>query len=61
MNDWVFFKKKFPLIQLPKKSEAFPPRLQDEGQVQFPLIQLPKKSEDVLAQETGATTTECFH
>ncbi len=45
---WFFFMVliAFPLIQLPRKSEAScPPALSFASYKQFPLIQLPRKSE----------------
>ncbi len=42
---WVALKK-FPLIQLPRKSEVPLPPASPKRPEQFPLIQLPRKSED---------------
>ncbi len=40
--------KKFPLIQLPRKSEANHEKVLTEEITKFPLIQLPRKSEEYI-------------
>ncbi len=52
---------KFPLIQLPRKSEASQKRLSDSFFRQFPLIQLPRKSEEKNNNRKARIAEYSFH
>ena len=43
--------EKFPLIQLPRKSEVLKAKLLNPSTKKFPLIQLPRKSEEILPRD----------
>ncbi len=51
----------FPLIQLPRKSEALAIAFAQKIVNEFPLIQLPRKSEDIVLTAVGTVSTASFH